>query len=933
MQALGAGQTMTEQFTVSSDDGSATHQVTVTIVGTNDVPVLSSGTGAVTEDQNVGNDGNLVTTGQLTITDTDAGQNHFQAGAHFDGSTGNGNAPLGQLVFNADGSYTYTVANSNPVVQGLNAGQSIVETYTVTSQDGSRTSTITITINGTDDGATITPHSPGSDAGAVVEDATPNTTGGKLDVVDPNPGESQFQVQTGTPGAHGAFSIDANGNWTYSLNNSDADVQGLGKGETMTEKFTVKSLDGSGEHTVTVTIVGTNDDPVISGAATGSAKEDADTSVSGQLTVADKDYHDGHDLDRSIRRPRAQYGTLPLDATGKWTYTVDQQATQALAKDEQKTETFTVKVDDGHGGIDTQTVTITITGTNDVPDHYGGPGRLGSRHGLRRRRRLTGSLTIADPDAGESSFKAQTVKDAYGTFTIDAAGHWSYALDNSNPAVQALSGNDSLGTRTFTVVSADGTATHQVQVTIGGTNDAPTAADNSATVDLGGKHTFTTSEFNFADSNGEHDTLQDVIITRTPDSGTLTLNGVAVSAGQVITASDIAAGKLVYTPGADGKDTSFGFKVQDNGGTAHGGQDTSTEHNFGLSTNNLIQGDNTSTGDNNGHGGTTPPLNGGSGDDIILGDSGGTVTTTTPGQNYNIALIVDHSGSMDADISNNQTRMELVKEALTQFVKQLAGHDGIVNVTLIGFGSSADNPITVQNLNLSDVDQATDTPMRAINNLESQWLHELRGRLRFRGGLVQRPGVGRQGHGEWLRQPEFLPDRRRPDGLQRWRRRFDDQRGDPAALHRRLPGAGRDEYRARHRYRRRRERELPEVLRQYRLRWYRPGRLRQRFDQPELRRGPTTWTTMPTGLASRPAVAASPKATARQCRSRTSTPPREPMPRPRRTRPTLNGIDLWDVRRSYRYEQGFTFELNFAGVADEHRRRLRRAKRDTDVSK
>jgi enoyl-CoA hydratase len=33
----------------------------------------------------------------------------------------------------------------------------------------------------------------------------------------------------------------------------------------------------------------------------------------------------------------------------------------------------------------------------------------------------------------------------------------------------------------------------------------------------------------------------------------------------------------------------------------------------------------------------------------------------------------------------------------------------------------------------------------------------------------------------------------------------------------------------------------------------------------------------------------------------------------------INGIDLQHVHRSYRYEQGFTFELNLAGVADEHR--------------
>jgi len=39
----------------------------------------------------------------------------------------------------------------------------------------------------------------------------------------------------------------------------------------------------------------------------------------------------------------------------------------------------------------------------------------------------------------------------------------------------------------------------------------------------------------------------------------------------------------------------------------------------------------------------------------------------------------------------------------------------------------------------------------------------------------------------------------------------------------------------------------------------------------------------------------------------------------RRAKESLNGIDPVDVKRSYRYEQGFTFELNLAGVADEAR--------------
>ncbi len=36
----------------------------------------------------------------------------------------------------------------------------------------------------------------------------------------------------------------------------------------------------------------------------------------------------------------------------------------------------------------------------------------------------------------------------------------------------------------------------------------------------------------------------------------------------------------------------------------------------------------------------------------------------------------------------------------------------------------------------------------------------------------------------------------------------------------------------------------------------------------------------------------------------------------RAAKQSLNGIDLWDVKKSYRFEQGFTFELNLTGVAD-----------------
>jgi len=39
----------------------------------------------------------------------------------------------------------------------------------------------------------------------------------------------------------------------------------------------------------------------------------------------------------------------------------------------------------------------------------------------------------------------------------------------------------------------------------------------------------------------------------------------------------------------------------------------------------------------------------------------------------------------------------------------------------------------------------------------------------------------------------------------------------------------------------------------------------------------------------------------------------------RAAKEAFNGIDLWDVKRSYRYEQGFTFEVNLSGVARQER--------------
>ena len=152
------------------------------------------------------------------------------------------------------------------------------------------------------------------------------TANGKLDVVDPDKGEAVFKPQTDIAGTYGKFSIDANGNWKYELNNSDPKVQALGAGEKLTETFEVVTADGT-KGTVTITVNGTNDAPTIGGVAAGAVKEDGTTTVSGQLTKNDVDTNDTHTWSIA-NNGNGQYGKFTVDQTGKWTYVLDNKSAQ-----------------------------------------------------------------------------------------------------------------------------------------------------------------------------------------------------------------------------------------------------------------------------------------------------------------------------------------------------------------------------------------------------------------------------------------------------------------------------------------------------------------------------------------------------------------------------------------------------------------------------
>ncbi|MBL7563156.1 tandem-95 repeat protein [Legionella bononiensis] len=128
---------------------------------------------------------------------------------------------------------------------------------------------------------------------------------------------------------------------------------------------------------------------------------------------------------------------------------------------------------------------------------------------------------------------------------------------------------------TYTVTSGGVTETATVNVTVNSVNDAPSGINSSVTTLEDTAKVFTTSNFAFTDSSDSPaNTLQAVKITSLPATGSLTLNGVAVTVGQTILATDIAAGLLVFTPASDlHGSVTFGFQVQDSGGTANGGID------------------------------------------------------------------------------------------------------------------------------------------------------------------------------------------------------------------------------------------------------------------------------------------------------------------------------------------------------------------------
>ena len=180
---------------------------------------------------------------------------------------------------------------------------------------------------------------------------------------------------------------------------------------------------------VVVTVTGADDAAQIGGDLTGSVTEDdaSAATASGTLTVSDPDAGEEGFRISGEGRTVGRHGVFTLDADGEWTYTLDNASANALGAGQKVTDTFEVASVDGT----VAQVVVTVTGADDAAVIDGG--LAGAVTEDAQQTETSGTLTVSDPDAGQSAFTAQTKAGTYGTFTLGTDGEWTYTLDNADP--------------------------------------------------------------------------------------------------------------------------------------------------------------------------------------------------------------------------------------------------------------------------------------------------------------------------------------------------------------------------------------------------------------------------------------------------------------------------------------------------------------------
>ncbi|WP_447932205.1 Ig-like domain-containing protein [Sphingopyxis fribergensis] len=308
----------------------------------------------------------------------------------------------------------------------------------------------------------------------------------------------------------------------------------------------------------------------------------------------------------AVTQPPAGQGSVTFAANGAIVYTP--------APDFNGTTSFTYTVTAG-GVTETATVTVNVTAVNDAPTLDLDGGADGTGYAATYTENGPGVAIIAADgvvaDIDSASLTGATVIIANGStgdmlsiagslppgitasydpasFTLTLSGAassaaYKAALDAVRYA--STSDNPSTAPRAIDVTVSDGALTSapaRATISVVPVNDAPAGADAvlSATEDT--PYVFTAGNFGFSDA-AEGNGFAGVVISTLPVNSTLTLNGVAVGANDFVTAAQIAAGQLVWTPATNANGSglgSFTFQVRDDGGTANGGVDTDQSPNM-----------------------------------------------------------------------------------------------------------------------------------------------------------------------------------------------------------------------------------------------------------------------------------------------------------------------------------------------------------------
>ena len=514
------------------------------------------------------------------------------------------------LVVNADGSYTVDANDADY----LSAGESVEFSVDYSVDDGnggSDTATLTITVNGVNDVIVV---NSADGLGAVVEDdADPTLTDsgiiefGDVDLLDSHTASSSFDSTTHSSqlgSLTATLTGDTTGSgtggevtWDYSVSN--AAVQFMAVGETITESYTVTISDGNGStvtETVDVTITGVNDDVVITSADTsGAVVEDAADPVlsdGGTMSFADVDLSDGHDVTASFTSTDnvgGELGTFSVsetaDTTGtgtggalSWSFTVDNADVQFLGAGEVVTQTYTVDVTDNNGSTDTEVVTVTIAGVNDDPVAAIDVAELDEDT------TLSGNVldNDTDPDAkdtltvssvnGSGAGVGSTITLAAG-ITLVVAADGSYTVDAND--ADYLSVGESLDFPVEYEVSDGngGTSTATLNITVNGVNDAPVAEDDSNATDED-----TPVSGSVLDNDSDIDRLDTLSVSAVNGDSGAVGSEIVLPSGALLTLN--ADGTYDYDPngafdalntGETGTD-SFDYQIAD----GNGGFDTAT---------------------------------------------------------------------------------------------------------------------------------------------------------------------------------------------------------------------------------------------------------------------------------------------------------------------------------------------------------------------